>query len=155
MSVAIKNSRITVSPYSVHHIDAIIMSADKEAAQAVVGNNDVYVNEDLFFWLLQDKGQLMSDKERDRFENGKNKSRAAVKGKIHFRGLLYPSLYKLAEEVYKKMGDHDNLFPMLPNNKNKTKAIIEYLHKNPNLVVRDAMKLAGFLPMSKMTRPST
>ena len=95
--------------------------ADMEAAQAVVGNSDVYVNKDLYFRLLQDKGQLMSDKERDRF--ARNKSRAAVKGKIHFVGLLYPSLYKLAEEVYKKMADHEDLFPRLPNNKNKTKAI--------------------------------
>jgi len=63
----------------------------------------------------------MSDKERDRFAN--NKSRVAVKGKIHFVGLMYPSLYKLAEELYKKMADHDNLFPRLPSNKNKTKAI--------------------------------
>jgi hypothetical protein len=63
----------------------------------------------------------MSDKERDMF--AKNKSRAAVKGKIHFGGLLHPSLYKLAEEVYKKMGDHKDLFPRLPINKNKTKAI--------------------------------
>jgi len=34
---------------------------------------------------------------------------------------LYPSLYKLAEEVYKKMGHHNNLFPRLPYNKNKPK----------------------------------
>ena len=54
----------------------------------------------------------MSDKERDRF--AKNKSRAAAKGKIHYGGLLYPSLYKLAEEVYKKMGNHKDLFPGLP-----------------------------------------
>ena len=42
----------------------------------------------------------MSDKERDRFAN--NKSRVAVKGKIHVVGLMYPSLYKLAEEMYKR-----------------------------------------------------
>ena len=101
----------------------LIMSADNAVAQAVVGNSDVYVSEDVYFRLLQDKGQILSDKERDRLVNGKNKHRAAVKGKIFFGGLLYPSLYKLAEEVYKKMGDHDDLFPRLPNSKNKTKAI--------------------------------
>ena len=101
----------------------LIMSADKEAAQAVVGNSDVYVNEDLYFQLLQDKEQLMSDKGRDRLGNGKNKYRATVKGKIHFGGLLYPSLYKLAEEMPHQMGNHVDLFPRLSNNKNKTKAI--------------------------------
>ena len=97
------------------------MATGDELAQAVVGNSDVYVDEELYFRLLQDRGQPMSDKERGKFTN--NKSRAAVKGKIHFVGLMYPSLYKLAEEVYKKMADHEDLFPRLPNNKNKTKAI--------------------------------
>jgi len=60
----------------------------EEAAQAVVGNSDVYVDEHLYFRLLQDRGQPISDKERDRFANNK-KSRAAVKGKIHFVGLMY------------------------------------------------------------------
>ena len=87
------------------------MSTDEEAAQAVLGNGGVYVNEDLYYRLLQDRGQPMSDKERDRF--GNKKSRAAVKGKIHFVGLMYPSLYKLAEEVYKKMANHDNLFNVM------------------------------------------
>ena len=116
----------------------LIMSADEAAAQAVVWNSDVYVNEDLYFRLLQDKGQLMSDKERDGLVNGKNKYRVAVKGKIHFGGLLYPSLYKLAEEVYKKMGYHDNLFPMLPNNKNKTKAI----HKIGKIIAKKRIEVS-------------
>ena len=85
----------------------------------------MYVNKDLYFRLLQDKGQLMSDKERDR----------SVEGKIHFGGLLYPSLYKLAEEVYKKIGDQDDLFPRLPNNKNKTKTIMEEIE----VILRCAM----------------
>ena len=103
------------------------MATGDELAQAVVGNSDVYVNKKLYFRLLQDRGQPMSDKERERFAN--NKSRAAVKGKIHFVGLMYPSLYKLAEELYKKMADHDNLFPRLPSNKNKTKAILNTTEK--------------------------
>jgi hypothetical protein len=44
-----------------------MMATGKEAAQAVVGNSDVFVNEELYFRLLQDKGQPMSDKERGRF----------------------------------------------------------------------------------------
>ena len=43
------------------------MATGEEAAQAVVGNSDVYVDEDLYFRLLQERGQLMSDKKRDRF----------------------------------------------------------------------------------------
>ncbi len=63
----------------------------------------------------------MSDKEKDRFV--KNKSRAAVKGKVQFERLMFPYLYKLAKEMYKKMSKNVELFPRLPNHKNKTKAI--------------------------------
>jgi hypothetical protein len=38
-----------------------MMATGKEAAQAVVGNSDVYVNEELYFQLLQDRGQQISD----------------------------------------------------------------------------------------------
>ncbi len=63
----------------------------------------------------------MSDKEKDGFV--KNKSRAAGKGNVHFEWLMYPYLYKLAEEMYNKMSENAELFPRLPNHKNKTKAI--------------------------------
>ncbi len=79
------------------------------------------MDEAVFFRLLQDVGQQMSNKEKDRFV--KNKSRAAVKGKVHFKGLMYPYLYKLAKEMYNKMSENAELFPRLPNHKNKTKAI--------------------------------
>ncbi len=46
-----------------------------------------------------------------------------MKGKVHFKGLLYPSLYRLAEEFYKKMSEHAELFARLPTQTNKTKAI--------------------------------
>jgi hypothetical protein len=58
----------------------------------------------------------MSNKEKDRFV--KNKSRAAVRGKVHFEGLMYPYLYRLAEEMYNKMSENAELFPRLPNHKN-------------------------------------
>ena len=93
------------------------MATGDELAQAVVGNSDVYVDEELYFRLLQDRGQPMSDKERGRFAN--SKSRAAVKGKIHFVGLMYPSLYKLAEAVYKKMADHTIFSPSCQTIKTK------------------------------------
>jgi hypothetical protein len=38
------------------------MATGDELAQAVVGNSDVYVDEELNFRLLQDRGQPMSDK---------------------------------------------------------------------------------------------
>jgi hypothetical protein len=94
---------------------------EEEAAPAVIGNRNIYVDKELFFRLLQDIGHTMSDKEKEKFV--KNKARAAVKGKVHFEGLLYPNLYKLAEEVYKKMSKHAELFPRLPTPSNKTKAI--------------------------------
>ncbi len=103
----------------VHYI--VIIMDDEGADMAVMGNRRVYVDEALFFRLLQDVGQQMSNKEKDRFV--KNKSRAAVKGKVHFEGLMYPHLYKLAKEMYNKMGENTELFPRLPNQKNKTKAI--------------------------------
>jgi hypothetical protein len=64
----------------------------------------------------------MSNKEKDRLI--KNKSRASAKGKVHFEGLMYPYLYKLAKEMYNKMSEKAELFPRLPNHKNKTRAII-------------------------------
>ena len=64
----------------------------------------------------------MSNEEKDRFI--KNKSRAAVKGKVQFKGLMFPYLYKLAKEMYNKMSENAELFPRLPNHKNKTRAII-------------------------------
>jgi hypothetical protein len=36
---------------------------------------------------------------------------------------MYPYLYKLAKEMYNKMSENVELFPRLPNHKNKTKAI--------------------------------
>jgi hypothetical protein len=59
---------------------------EEEAAGAVLGNGRVYVNEVIFFRLLQDIGQQMSNKGKNRFV--KNKSRAAVKGKVHFERLM-------------------------------------------------------------------
>ena len=63
----------------------------------------------------------MSDEDMAKFE--KKKTKAAVRGKVYFEGMLYPSLYKLAEEFYKKMSEHADLFPRLPTQTNKTKAI--------------------------------
>jgi hypothetical protein len=76
---------------------------DEGAAMAVLGNRRVYVDEAVFFRLLQDVGQQMSNKEKDRFV--KNKSRAAVKGNVHFEGLMYPYLHKLTKEMYYKMSE--------------------------------------------------
>jgi hypothetical protein len=56
----------------------------EEAARAVLGNRHIYLSEALFFGLLQDRGQTMSDKEKAKFD--KNKTKAAVKGKVHFEG---------------------------------------------------------------------
>ena len=46
-----------------------------------------------------------------------------MRKKVYFEGMLYPSLYKLAEEFYKKTSEHADLFPRLPTQTNKTKAI--------------------------------
>jgi hypothetical protein len=109
---------------------------DEGAAMAVLGTRRVYEDEAVFFKLLQDVGQPMSDKEKDRFI--KNKSRAAVKGKVRFEGLMYPYLYKLAEEMYNKMSENAELFPRLPNHKNKTKAI----HSIGKMIARKRISVA-------------
>ncbi len=57
---------------------------EEEAAPAVIGNRNLYVDKELFFRLLQDIGQTMSNKEKEKFV--KNKARAAVKGKVTSRG---------------------------------------------------------------------
>ncbi len=90
----------------------------------------------VFFKLLQDVGQQMSNKEKDRFV--KNKLRAAVKGKVHFEGLMYPYLYTLAEEMYNKMSKNVELFPRLSNHKNKTKAI----HSNGKMIAKKRILVA-------------
>ncbi len=45
----------------------VIIMNDEGAAMAVLGNRRVYVDEVVFFRLLQDVGQQMSNKEKDRF----------------------------------------------------------------------------------------
>ena len=46
-----------------------------------------------------------------------------MRKKVYFEGMLYPSLYKLAEELYKKMSGHAELFLRLPTQISKTKTI--------------------------------
>jgi len=88
----------------------IIMDGEV-AARAVLGNRDVYLSGELFFrlLLLQDRGQTMSDEDKAKFR--KKKTKAAVRGKVYFEGMLYPSLYNHAEEFYKKMSEHAELSP--------------------------------------------
>ena len=50
------------------------------AAPAVLGNRDVYLSGELFFRLLLDRGQTMSDEDKAKFE--KKKTKAAVRGKV-------------------------------------------------------------------------
>ena len=88
----------------------IIMDGEV-AARAVLGNRDVYLSGELFFRLLQDRGQTMSDEDKAKFE--RKRTKAAVRKKVYFEGMLYPSLYKLAEELYKKISGHEELFPRL------------------------------------------
>ena len=52
--------------------------------------------------------------------------------------MLYLSLYKLAEEFYKKMSEHAELFPRLPTQTNKTKAI----HSTGKMIAKKRVSVA-------------
>ncbi len=99
----------------------IMIDAD-EYSHAVVGNRALYVDDAMFFKLLQDKGEEMDDQTREKFAKGSRK--VAVARKIHFQGRLYPILYQLASLLLDKMQGNPELSPRLPTSKNnKTKTI--------------------------------
>jgi hypothetical protein len=50
------------------------------------------LSETIFFRLLQDPGKAMNDAEKRKFEK---KTKAAVKGKVHFTYLMYNLLQQL------------------------------------------------------------
>ena len=60
-----------------------------------------------FFRLLQDAGEEMTDKQRADYERNNNKRE---RGRITFNMRLYPKLHKLADNVYKKMIEHEYIF---------------------------------------------
>jgi hypothetical protein len=53
-----------------------------EYSHAVVGNRALYVDDAMFFKLVQDKGEEMDDQTREKFAKGSRK--VAVARKIHF-----------------------------------------------------------------------
>jgi hypothetical protein len=61
-----------------------------EYSRALVGNWALYVDNAMFFKLVQDKGEEMDDQTREKFAKGSRK--VAVARRIHFQGRLYPIL---------------------------------------------------------------
>ena len=57
-----------------------------------------------FFRLLQDAGEDMTDKQQADYGRNNDKKE---RGRITFNMRLYPKLHKLADNVYKKMTEHE------------------------------------------------
>jgi hypothetical protein len=99
-----------------------------DANCAVVGNRALYVDDAMFFKLVQDKGEEMDDQTREKFAKGSRK--LAVARKIHFQGRLYPILYQLASLLLDKMQGNPRLFPRLPTSKNNKTKTVHAIGKN-------------------------
>ena len=94
--------------------------SDENSQTDVLGRGDIYVEETIFFDKLQDLGLDMTDKQRADYEKNKEKKE---RGRITYNGRLYPNLHKLAELVYNKMTEHNDIFDDLPTASNKGKVV--------------------------------
>jgi hypothetical protein len=99
-----------------------------EYSRAVVGNLALYLDNAMFFKLVQDTGEEMDDQTKEKFTKGTR--RAAVAKKIHFQGRLYSLLYQLASGLFDKMQGIPELFPGLPTSKNNKTKTIHAIGKN-------------------------
>ena len=72
--------------------------------QTVLEDSDLYLLDDQWFKLLQDEGAIMTDEEITKFQkNPKAKFTRKTIGTGINNNKLYEGIYRLAEEVFKKM----------------------------------------------------
>jgi hypothetical protein len=100
--------------------------SNEQYIQRVLEDSDLYLSEEDWFRLLQDDGNPMTDEESAKVtSNPKTKFTRKTIGNSTNNNKLYEDIYKLAEEVYKKIEvKKEQYFPRLATSKTSNIHII-------------------------------
>lgn len=91
---------------------------DNTFLQRVLGDNELYLPGEQWFRLLQDQGVLMTEAEETKLRAKPNtKFTRKTIGEGLESNRLFEDIYKLAEEVFKKVESKVELFPKFSTNK--------------------------------------